>query len=148
MRDLIAEAISAGGYDLTYMLRQIEMLWLEGSVDSTERDELKDMARSHAVPEDSYAPDSQRILSLESALRDLEARVSALEASDPAANDGSDEPSDGPALPPEYTRPTGAHDAYMTGDTVTYAGKVWECLIDGCVWSPGDYPAAWREVGR
>ena len=46
---------------------------------------------------------------------------------------------------PEFVRPTGAHDAYNTGDKVTYNGKRYISLIDANVYSPGDYPAGWEE---
>ena len=46
---------------------------------------------------------------------------------------------------PEFVQPTGAHDAYNTGDKVTYNGKRYVSLIDANVYSPGDYPAAWEE---
>ena len=46
---------------------------------------------------------------------------------------------------PEFVQPTGAHDAYNTGDKVTYNGKRYISLIDGNVYSPGDYPAGWEE---
>ena len=46
---------------------------------------------------------------------------------------------------PEFVQPTGAHDAYNTGDKVTYNGKRYVSLIDGNVYSPGDYPAGWEE---
>lgn len=47
---------------------------------------------------------------------------------------------------PEWTQPTGAHDAYSKGDRVTYGGKVYESLIDSNVWSPDAYPAGWQLV--
>lgn len=47
---------------------------------------------------------------------------------------------------PEYIQPTGAHDAYNTGDKVTYNGKHYVCQMDGCVWNPATYPAGWEEV--
>ena len=47
---------------------------------------------------------------------------------------------------PDWKQPTGAQDAYMTGDKVRYGGKIYESLIDGNVWSPDVYPAGWREV--
>lgn len=47
---------------------------------------------------------------------------------------------------PEFVPPTGAHDAYSRGDLVTFEDAVYECLIDGCVWSPIAYPQAWKEV--
>lgn len=46
---------------------------------------------------------------------------------------------------PEFVQPTGAHDAYNTGDKVTYNGAHYVCKTDGCVWSPDDYPAAWEK---
>ena len=47
------------------------------------------------------------------------------------------------ALP--YAAPTGAHDAYYKGEWVTFGGKAYECLMDGCVYDPNAYPAAWKE---
>ena len=40
---------------------------------------------------------------------------------------------------PEWIQPTGAQDAYNTGDKVTYNGEHWICDIDGNVWEPGVY---------
>ena len=47
---------------------------------------------------------------------------------------------------PEWVQPTGAQDAYNTGDKVTYQGKHYISFIDGNVWSPSDYPAGWELV--
>ena len=47
--------------------------------------------------------------------------------------------------PPEYVQPTGGHDAYNSGDLVTFEGAVYKCVIDNCVWSPTDYPQAWEK---
>ena len=46
---------------------------------------------------------------------------------------------------PEWVQPTGAHDAYNTGDKVTYNGKRYVSLIDANVYSPDAYPAGWEE---
>lgn len=45
--------------------------------------------------------------------------------------------------PAEWVAPTGAHDAYNTGDRVTFEGSVYESLIDANTWSPSAYPAGW-----
>lgn len=45
---------------------------------------------------------------------------------------------------PTWSRPTGAHDAYNTGDIVDYNGTLYKSLIDGNVWSPEEYPAGWE----
>lgn len=46
---------------------------------------------------------------------------------------------------PVWSQPTGAHDAYNTGDIVDYNGKLYKSLIDGNVYSPDAYPAGWAE---
>ena len=56
------------------------------------------------------------------------------------------------ALPgeiPAWRQPTGAQDAYQTGDKVHYPdadGAVYESLIDNNVYSPEAYPAGWAVV--
>ena len=50
---------------------------------------------------------------------------------------------------PVWKQPTGAHDAYNTGDKVYYPTKdddIYESLIDANVWSPNDYPQGWKVV--
>lgn len=45
---------------------------------------------------------------------------------------------------PDFVQPTGAQDAYNTGDKVTYNGKHYTCKMDNCVYSPDAYPAGWE----
>lgn len=47
---------------------------------------------------------------------------------------------------PEWVQPTGAHDAYNTGDIVMYNGTAYRSLIDGNVWAPDAYPQGWEAV--
>lgn len=47
---------------------------------------------------------------------------------------------------PIWSQPTGAHDAYNTGDIVNYNGVLYESTIDGNTYSPEVYPAGWKEV--
>lgn len=47
--------------------------------------------------------------------------------------------------PPEFVAPTGQHDAYNTGELVTFNGDVYKALQDGLVWSPADYPQGWEK---
>ena len=55
------------------------------------------------------------------------------------------EPEEPPTYP-EWVQPTGAHDAYNTGDIVNYNGTLYKSLIDGNTWSPDAYPAGWEVV--
>ena len=45
---------------------------------------------------------------------------------------------------PIWSQPTGAHDAYNTGDIVDYNGTLYQSTIDGNVYSPEAYPAGWQ----
>lgn len=47
---------------------------------------------------------------------------------------------------PVWSKPSGAHDAYNTGDIVDYNGTLYESTMDGNTYSPDEYPAGWREV--
>lgn len=47
---------------------------------------------------------------------------------------------------PVWAQPTGAHDAYNTGDVVEYKGTLYRSKIDGNVWSPEAYPDGWEAV--
>lgn len=54
-----------------------------------------------------------------------------------------------PGVIPVWRQPTGAQDAYNTGDRVLYPderGTVYESTIDGNIWSPEAYQAGWRAV--
>ena len=46
----------------------------------------------------------------------------------------------------EWEQPTGAHDAYNTGDQVLFNGSIYESLINANVWSPAVYPAGWKLI--
>lgn len=40
---------------------------------------------------------------------------------------------------PEWVQPTGAHDAYNTGDKVSYNGKHYICTVDANIYAPDVY---------
>lgn len=45
---------------------------------------------------------------------------------------------------PVWSQPTGAHDAYNTGDIVNYNGTLYRSLMDGNTYSPEAYPGGWE----
>lgn len=47
---------------------------------------------------------------------------------------------------PVWAQPTGAHDAYNTGDIVNYNGTLYQSLIDGNDHSPAVRPENWEPV--
>lgn len=137
--DSLMDILNGSGWNLTSILHQLDILWLENQITEEERNSLKDYARMRAQSEYSYAPLDERVLTLELALKALEDRVKALE-------DG-DTPTPGPDPEiPEWVQPTGAYNAYNIGDKVRYKGQIYESIIDGNVWAPDVYPAGWREI--
>lgn len=138
MYQIIKDVITSKRYELNDILKKIDTIWVQGDLTEDERDELMELARTNADPERSYAPLQAQIDQTFAAIKALEARVAALEAGE------SPEPAPEPDEWPEYVQPTGAHDAYQTGDKVTWNGKHYISKMDGNVWNPDAYPAGWE----
>ena len=129
-----------GQYELVDMLNKIAEYYIKGNLSKEEKEELEDEARTNANPGNSYAPLETQLNKVFERIKSLEDRVSILEGNNP------EEPSEPVEEYPEYVKPTGAHDAYNTGDKITYNGKHYECIFDGCVWNSDEYPQGWEEV--
>lgn len=132
MYEIIKSVISSKDYKLEDILYKISKMYIEDRITESEKSELDELARSNAKAENSYDMQKQ--------LDNLEARVKALEEKGTTDEPGTTEKY------PEYIQPTGAHDAYQSGDKITFNGKKYICKMDNCVWSPETYPAAWEEV--
>lgn len=124
--------INAGGYDLADLTKRIKTLYAMGELTEEEMKQLLEQAQTNAKPDDSYAPLNDRV-------KYIEERLSKMEYGSPTE---PEEPAD---EWPEYKQPTGSYDAYHVGDKITYNGKHYTCLMDGCVWTPDTYPQGWRE---
>lgn len=44
----------------------------------------------------------------------------------------------------DFKKPTGAHDAYQTGDLVLFMGRVYKCKLPNTVHNPLEYAQAWE----
>lgn len=142
MYSTIKGVIQSGRYELTDILTKIDTIWLQGGITDEEKTELVSLARENAQPESSYAPLQEQIEKAFAQIAALAERVTALEQG------GGEEPEPSDEWP-EYIQPTGAHDAYFSGDKVTWNGKHYICIAPSgaaCVWNPDAYPAYWQEV--
>lgn len=128
MRSIFENVIGRGTYDLTGLLKNIDRYHIEGKLSDTDRDELYAQARKAAAPQYDYSAE-------------IEAIWAAIRALQAAVDSGSGETVEWP----EYSQPTGAHDAYHKGDKITFGGVRYICAMDNCVWSPLTYPDAWQE---
>lgn len=66
------------------------------------------------------------------------------DATEPEPEPEPDPDPEEPTTYPDFVQPTGAHDAYNTGDIVMYNGTAYRSLIDGNVWAPDAYPQGWE----
>ena len=140
MFETIMTVIRSADFQLEKVLDRIRFYHAKGQLSTDEMEQLMLSARARAV--ETMGVDAKtEILALWSAVHELQRKVAELTPVDP------DEPDEPPEEEiPEYVQPTGAHDAYNTGDKVRYNGKVYVCKMDNCVWSPDAYPAGWELV--
>lgn len=126
------ELIGGRQYDLEDVLHRIDVMYAAGRLTDEERTALYALARENAKAQYDYAAEIEAIWA---AIRELRASVGG------SSGGSSGEADEWPA----YQQPTGAHDAYYTGDQITYNGKHYICKMDGCVWPPDAYPSGWEE---
>lgn len=139
MYSVIKDVLNKGSYELVDILNKINKLWVEGVLVEEERDELVNLARTNAIPDNSYADNTTQIANLFEYYQQLDIRLSRLEN-----GQGGVEPIEPEEEWPEYVQPTGAHNAYRSGNRVMFQEKKYICQIDGCVWDPLTYPAGWK----
>lgn len=129
MKSIFANVIQRGGYDLAGLLKQIDRYHVEGKLTDAEREELYALARKEPKAQIDCTAEIHKLWD---AVHQLQA--------------ASKEDAGSAEEFPVYVQPTGAHDAYRVGDTVTYNGRKYRCIMDNCVWSPDVLPSAWEEI--
>ena len=128
MKNVFKAVIEKGDYDLTSMIATIDKFCIEGKITDEERHELYALARKSPKAQYNYDTEIEKIWEAIRALQD-------------------DKEIEGDTnTPEEFKQPTGAHDAYMIGDTVIYNDKTYKSIIDNNVWSPDTYPNGWEVV--
>ena len=140
MKSIFEKVIQRGSYDLNGLLKRIDEYHVEGKLTDEERAHLIAAARGDARPQLELAAEVQQLWA---AVGELRAELAAIKAGG-GVQDGVDE-----LDIPEYTEPTGAHDAYYAGAVVRWQGQVYECVAPegvACVWSPEVMPGYWAEV--
>ena len=143
MYDNLKDLINSKDYELKDILYKINIVWAKKYITTEQMEELEELARQNALAENSYVPLQEQIEDIYSKLAQITSRLDNLENEE---GTGEEEPTEPVEEYPEYVQPTGAHDAYNTGDKITYNGKKYICKINGCVWDPDTCPAGWKEV--
>lgn len=142
MFEIVKNVILGKNYKLEDMLNKLNILWAEGSISDDERLSLISLSRENAVAENSYKPLQEQLNNLYKAFdnfkEEVNDRLNTLEG-----KEDIEEPTE--EYPP-FVKPEGAHDCYNEGSKMTFNGKKYICLINGCVWSPDEYLQGWQEV--
>ena len=156
MYEIFKSIIETGAYELVDILKKINTNWVTSELTDEQRVELITLAQTNARPENSYAPLQEQIDDLYGQLKKLEDTINANAAGVAALKKAVEEHLSVDVKPeeptvdteeyPEYKQPSGAHDAYNIGDKITYDGDRYVCKMNGCVWSPKDYPDGWEKV--
>lgn len=133
-RNTMEFTITHGKFDLEHILEAVETYYIEGKLNAADREALIAMAREKAQ---TPVVAQDEIPRLWGEINAIKTRLANLEGG------GADGGNDGEW--PEYVQPTGAHDAYYSGDRVTFDGRRYLCVASGaCVWSPDVMPGAWE----
>lgn len=140
MFEIIKNVILSKDFELRDILYKINKMYIESTITEEEKTELDELARENAVVENSYASLKEQVENIYSELDSIKSRLATLENTEEP-----EEPTEPVDEYPEYIQPSGAHDCYNTGAKITFKGEKYTCLIDGCVWSPEEYPAGWKK---
>lgn len=144
MYENLKDLINGKDFELKDILYKINIVWTKSYITKEQMEELEELARQNAVPENSYASLQEQINNTNSRIDKLEERIAKLENTE--ETEEPTEPTEPEEEYPEFVQPTGAHDAYNTGRKVTFNGEKYICKMNGCVWDPITYPAAWEKV--
>ena len=137
MYEIFKNILNERDYELVDILDKIDEYYIKSKLSKEQKEELEDEARQNAIPENSYADLQTQIDKLAEIITVLENKQESTGSEEPAEDEY-----------PEYVQPTGAHDAYHVGDKITYNGKHYECVYEGCVWTSDAYPAGWKEIEK
>ena len=141
MYEIIKDVINSKDYELKDILYKINKMYIESAITEEQKTELDNLARENANAENSYVSVQEQINNIYTIIDKIQEDIKELKG-----EEGTEEPTEPVEEYPEYIQPTGAHDAYNTGDKITYNGKKYVCKMDGCVWNLDTYPQGWEEV--
>lgn len=154
MYEIIKNVILSKNFKLEDLLSKIDVIWLQSKLSDEEKQALIDLARENALVENSYKPLQEQIDKAFEEIDTLKETVNANAIGMSALKDAIEKLGQQVEIPetpteeeyPPFVKPEGAHDCYNEGSKMTFNGKKYICLINGCVWSPDEYPAGWKEV--
>ena len=133
MFETVKQSIMGGAFELTDLLHRIDVLYASAALTDEEREQIIELAREHANPDNGLPGIADRVSA-------LEIRVAALEQ----ASGDNDTVADDEW--PEYVKPTSKDEYYNKGDKITFEGKHYTCAKNNVANSPTELPKSWKYV--
>ena len=135
-------------YDLEEMIKvRLPELLVRGLISSEEYDELVVVAKENASAK--YASIEEQLQTLATELESLKTEIIRLK-NRISEFEGTETEEPTVDKHPAWKQPTGAHDAYYTGDKMTYTdGNKYECVAPkgyGVTYGPDVLPEMWKKV--
>ena len=154
MYDIIKTVIESGQFELTDILKKIDVQWISGKITEEERNELIQLAQEKANVLNSVdviaklAEMEKRMIAAEKEIIALKSQKETPEEPDATEPDtGEPEEEIKPETYPEYV----AGKWYYGGDKASFEGENYTCIApEGqvCTWNPVEYPPYWKKDGE
>ena len=144
MYNIIKNVVQAGNFELSDILKKIDVVWLKGDISDEQRSELIALAQEKATPQNSLNF-IKKIEEMDKRIVALEAKLAEGDSSDTESGDVDEGETPSAETYPEFE----VGKWYYTGDKITFNGKNYECAAPQgtpCVWNPVDYPPYWKEI--
>lgn len=158
MYDIIKSVIEEGTFNLSDMLKKIDIYYIKSELTDEQKEELVQLAQQKAKPENSYAPMQDQINQLFKLIEDLTSTVNANAKGMSAIKDAVEKiggtvqtPTEEPEEEyPEWVKWDGVGTIpWMNGSKCNHNGDKWISHVDNNIWEPGAtgvYDNIWEKV--
>ena len=144
MYEIIKTVIESGQYDLTDILKKIDVQWISGKITEEQRNELIQLAQGKANAKNSVDILS-KLAEMEKRMVAREKEIIALKTPYVIPEEAEGETEEGNTQEyPEYL----AGKWYYNGDNISFEGEIYTCIApEGqvCTWNPVEYPPYWKK---
>lgn len=143
MYDIIKTVIESGQYDLTDILKKIDVQWISGKITEEERNKLIQLAQAKANVQNSVDVIA-KLAEMEKRMVAAEKEIIALKSQ----KETPEEPDTGEETTPETYPEFVAGKWYFNGNKISFEGENYTCIApEGqvCTWNPVEYPPYWQK---
>lgn len=158
MYEIIKQVIDSGRYNLSDMLKKIDVIWVQGDITEEQKNELVELAQTKAIPDNSRASYQMQIDELYKMVKELSETVQTNAEGMSAIKDAVEKLGGEIVTPepepeeeyPEWYPWSGVGDIpWQDGSKCTHNGYKWISHKENNIWEPGAtgvYDNIWEKV--